>query len=190
MPVITMQTSTYSTVQMASELEVEQARDDDEQHHEQLHRDQRQVDPQRLLDADSCQDRQRYHQQHRQHVDVAVRSDRGRPAEAYLLQEQGRVGGPSLRYDACPQHQLQQQVPADDPGEDLTKGEVGERVRRAGHRHGRGELRITECGQTATDRGKHEGERDTRPGEFLGRAAGQGEDAGADDHADAEDGQV
>ena len=44
--------------------------------------------------------------------------------------------------DARPDGELQDQIPADDPGDELPKGRVGERVSAAGDRQGRGELRV------------------------------------------------
>ena len=53
----------------------------------------------------------------------------GQPSPIWSRNNCG-VRRPALRHDACPEHQLEQQVPADDPGEDLAEREVRERVRR------------------------------------------------------------
>ena len=112
------------------------------------------------------------------------------PGDADLVEERLEVRRPALRHHGRAQHHLEQQVPADDPGDQLAEGGVGERVRRPGHRHRGGELRVAERRQPAADGREHEGQGDTRSRVGLGDAAGQGEDARADDHADAEDGQV
>ena len=90
----------------------------------------------------------------------------------------------------APEGQLEDQVPADDPGDELAEAGVGERVRRAGHRHRARELRVAERGQRTGDAGEHERQRDRRSGLLPGRLTGQHEDAGADDDADAEHGQL
>ena len=97
---------------------------------------------------------------------------------------------PALGDHARAEHQLQQEVPSDDPGDHLPEGGVGERVGRAGHRHRRGELRVAEGGERAADRGDDERDDDRGAGVCLRGPAGQGEDAGTDDDADAEDGEV
>ena len=94
------------------------------------------------------------------------------------------------RHRAGPQRQLQDQVPADDPGDELAEAGVGERVRRARHRHRAGELGVAERRQRAGDPGEHERERDGRTGLLAGGLAGEHEDAGADDHADPEHRQL
>ena len=68
---------------------------------------------------------------------------------------------------------------------------VGERVRRPGDRHGAGELRVAERGQRRRRcRRTTNDSAISGTGLLPGRLAGQHEDAGADDHADAEDGQL
>ena len=141
------------------------AGEDHEQHDEQLDPDQHQVDPQRLLDADGDQGGQHGDQQHGQHVDAPPWPRLG-PGDPDVAQEDDRVRAPALRDHAGAEHQLEQQVPADDPRDDLAEGGVGERVRRAGDRHGRGELRVAERGQSAGD-----GARSTKLSTIAGPAS-------------------
>ena len=121
---------------------------------------------------------------------VALAVGEARDGDARLLHHVGEVGRPAHGHRAGPQGQLQDQVPADDPGDELAQARVGERVRRARHRHGAGELRVAERGQRAGDAGEHERQRHGRPGLLPGGLAGQHEDAGADDHADPEHRQL
>ncbi len=85
---------------------------------------------------------------------------------------------------------FEDQVPADDPGEQLAQGRVGVGVGRAGHRHHRGELGVAERREDAGDAGDDVGEHQRRAGDVVGRRAGGDEDAGADDGADAEGGEL
>ena len=123
-------------------------------------------------------------------VRVSGRAEVVGPAEADRLEEGHEVLAPALRHHGRAEHQLEDQVPADDPGDQLAQGRVGEGVRRAADRDRRGELRVAEGRQTTTDRGDHEREHHRRSGVLRSRLAGQGEDAGADDDADAEDREV
>ena len=166
------------------------AGDDHEQHHEELDPDQHHVDPHRLLDADGDQGGEDGDQQHGQQVDAAARSQILGPGNADVAEEDHRVRAPALRDHAGAEHQLQQQVPADDPGDDLAQAGVGERVRRARHRDRGRELRVAERRQPAGDGRDHEAQHDRGTGQGAGRSSGQGEDAGSDDHADTEDREV
>ena len=166
------------------------ARHDHEQDDEELDPDQHQVDPHRLLDAvghDRGEDRDE--QERRQVEGVAVAETLG-PGDADLVEERLEVRRPALRHDRRAEHHLEQQVPADDPGDHLAEGGVGERVRRPGHRHRRGELGVAQRREPTADGREHERQGDRRPGVGLRDATGEGEDAGPDDHADAEDGEV
>src|SRR5262249_51610235 len=81
---------------------------------------------------------------------------------------------------------LQDQIPADDPGEDLAERRVRVDVRRAGDRDHRGELRVAERGEDAGRARHEEGDDDGRAGDVVRGDAREHEDAGADDGADAE----
>ena len=107
-----------------------------------------------------------------------------------LLHHVGEVRRPADRDRAGAERQLEDQVPADDPGDQLAEARVGERVRRPGDRHGAGELGVAERGERAGEAGEDERERDRGPGLLAGGLAGEHEDAGADHDADPEDGQL
>ena len=168
------------------------ARDDDEEHDEELDSDEHEVDPHRLLDALGDEQRQRGDEEEGRQVEVPplCRSQRLGPGDAELSEQGDEVGRPPLCHNAGPEHELEQQVPSDGPCDDLAEGGVGEGVGRSGHRHGRGELRVAEGGQTTHHGADDEGVDDRRPGILLGRSAGDREDAGADDDADAEDDEI
>ncbi len=85
---------------------------------------------------------------------------------------------------------FEQQVPADDPGDEFAHGGVGVGIGAARDRHGRGHLGVAKSGKRADKASENEREANRRP--RIGRRgmAGQHEDAGADDAADAERNQA
>ena len=90
---------------------------------------------------------------------------------------------------------LDDQVPADDPRDQLAERGVGVGVGRSGDRHHRRELGVAERREAAGDGREHEREHERRAGaEVVGaagrRRADRREDAGADDRADAERGEL
>jgi hypothetical protein len=90
---------------------------------------------------------------------------------------------------------LQDQVPADDPGDELAEGCVRVRVGGPRDRDHRGKLRVAERGEAADDGGEderhHERGSCARPVNVAGRRRpDRREDPGADDRADAERDQV
>ena len=121
------------------------------------------------LDAD---DQHAHHQQrdhHRGQVDDAVgggrrarSAPRGRALDD-LLEVAGEAGRQRRRAD----RELQGEVPADDPRDQLAEGRVAERVGAAGHRHRRGELRVAERRERAGEAGDRERDRDRRAGVGL-----------------------
>ena len=118
------------------------------------------------------------------------RAEGGRQLDRRTVHQRLEVAGEAHRQRGRPERELQDQVPPDDPGDQLAEGGVAERVGAAGHRHRRGELGVAEPGQPAGDRGDEEAQRQRGAGVRGGDRAGEDEDAGADDHADPEDGQV
>ena len=124
----------------------------------------------------------------RHRAEVGKRVVAGEPGRQ--VEQRLQVGRPAARDDGRTERELEHEVPADDPGHQLAERRVGERVRAAGHRHGRRELGVAEGREPAGDAGQHEGDDDGRAGVRGGLLAGQHEDAGADDDADAEERQV
>jgi hypothetical protein len=85
---------------------------------------------------------------------------------------------------------LQEQQQAHHPGHHLAHRGVAVGIGRSRHRQGRRQLGVTQGHEGAEQAGDDEGDHDRRPGELGGGAAGQDEDAGADDAADAQQHQV
>ena len=105
--------------------------------------------------------------------------------------ERLEVVGPADRDGDVADGVLDDQVPADDPGDELAERGVGVGVGAAGDRHHRRELGVAERGEAAGDGGEDEREDQRGPGAGPRGVAGGGgadgrEDAGADDRADAE----
>ena len=124
-----------------------------------------------------------------------VGAEPGREMQAEAAQQLLEVARPGDRDGDVADRVLDDQVPADDPGDQLAERRVGVGVGRAGDRHHRRELGVAERREAAGDRGQHEREDDRRPGaEVIGAAGGRRadrrEDAGADDRADAERGEL
>jgi len=87
------------------------------------------------------------------------------------------------------QRVLQNQIPADHEGDELAERQIRVGIGRTRHRRHRGELRVAQSREAAADGGQQE--RDAQRGPRGERAlAGEHEDAGADDRADAQHGQV
>jgi hypothetical protein len=167
-------------------LDEEQAQADDEEDHRHLDDHQDAGDAAGQLGAEDRHDRQRHDDERGAEVRPGLVAGQPRRQVEELLQ----VCRPAPRHHRRAQRQLQAQVPADDPGDELPEGGVGEGVCRAGDRHRGGELRVAQCGQRAHDAGQGERQHDGGPGVAGGLLPGEHEDARADDHSDPEDGQV
>ena len=119
------------------------------------------------------------------------RRERRREVDAdEVVQETREVAAPADRDRRRAERVLEDQVPADDPGEELAERRVAVGVGRAGNRHGRRELRVAEAGERRRDAREDHREHDGRAGVGGRDLAGQDEDAGADDGADAERDEV
>ena len=85
---------------------------------------------------------------------------------------------------------LENQVPADDPGDEFAQRGVAVSVGRPGDGdHGR-ELGVAQAGKGASQSRQHEGKDNRRPGVLRRRLAGEHENARANDCPDAQSGQV
>ena len=129
------------------------------------------------------------------HRRAVVGGEPVRHVQAEQVQEAAEVARPRDRHGDVADRVLDDEIPADDPGDELAERGVGIGVGRAGHRHHRRELGVAQRGEPTGDRGEHERDHDRGPGAEVVRAArdrraGRGEDARADDRADAERGQV
>ena len=110
--------------------------------------------------------------------------------QAEQLQDFAEVARPADGHGGGGDGIFQDQVPADDPGDQFADARVGIAIRAAGAADGAGQLGVAQGGEGAGGTGENEGQHDGRAG-MLGRDhAGEHEDARADDAADAEHGQV
>src|SRR5262249_36422922 len=82
---------------------------------------------------------------------------------------------------------LEDEIPADDPGDELAKRRIAVGVSATGDGNHARELGVTEAGEGAGDAGEDHGEDEARSGVVSSDVAGEDEDAGADDGADAEE---
>ena len=114
----------------------------------------------------------------------------GRQVDAEAGEDALEVAAPADRDGHRPDGVLEDQVPADHPGEDLAERRVRVGIGAAGDRDHRRELRVAERGEAAGEAGDDVGEHDGRAGLVGGRSSGQDEDARPDDRADAEQRQI
>ena len=105
------------------------------------------------------------------------------------IEQSADKAGPADRDGRCAEGIFEDQGPAHQPGDELTHHRVGVSVSGAGDWHHRGELGIAERGKGADHAGDHEADHHARAGLLRGRG-GQHENAGADDGANAEQGQL
>ena len=105
---------------------------------------------------------------------------------ADILEKAHDIARPADRDGGSAKRVFEDQVPADDPGDDFAHGGVGVGVGAAGNRHRRSHLRIAEAGKGAGKRAKDKGQRDRRAGISRRGMSGQHENAGTDDGPDAE----
>src|SRR5258708_9207532 len=93
---------------------------------------------------------------------------------------------PADGHSGCADGIFENQIPADDPGQEFAHGRVGISVGAAGDgNHGR-ELAVAKARKAAADGGGNEGKHNRWARVGGGRDTGQGENARADDGADAE----
>ena len=114
----------------------------------------------------------------------------GRHRNAEILEEAHDVTRPSDRHCGRAQRIFEDQVPADDPGDDLAHRRIGVGVGTPGDRNGRGHFCVTQPRKGAGNRSEDEGHRDGRPGVGRGGVSGQHENARPDDGADAQGDEI
>ncbi len=103
-----------------------------------------------------------------------------------MIQQLDEVTAPTDGHRGAGHHVFQNQIPADEPGDELAERRVAVGVGAAGDRHHGGEFRIAQPGEHAADTGNDEGKDDGGAGMFGCRESGEHEYPGADDAADAE----
>ena len=112
-----------------------------------------------------------------------------RQVQAEAFQQFVEVARPAGGHCGRLQGVLQNQIPADHEGDELAERQIGIGVGRAGHRGHGGELGVAQTGKTAADGGQQERHGQGRAGGQRA-LAGEHEDTGADDRADAEHRQI
>ena len=181
-------------------VHVDRADDDDDADDEQLERHHDVVDACRFPGAEHQQaGEQQNDQGGRQIEDARRRCSIGefhhlagrlhplrREMNAETAEQTDRVAGPADSHGRGAHAIFEDQIPADDPGEDLADGRVGIGVgaSRSGD-HG-GQFGVAEADEGACDAGQDKRQDDRGPRVTGRRLAGQHEDAGADDAADAQ----
>ncbi len=109
---------------------------------------------------------------------------------ANLLHESREVSGPSHGDGGGAEEILEDQVPADDPGNKFTERRIAVRIGAPGDRDHAREFGVAQAREKASESGYNEGEDDCRSGVRRGRPSRQHENSGADDRADAQRGEV
>ena len=106
--------------------------------------------------------------------------------DAEIMQQRDNIARPADGDGGGAHGVFEDEVPTDDPGEDLAQGRIGIGVGAAGDRQKRGEFGVAQADEGTGDAADDEGEHDTGAGIVRRRRAGENEDTGADDAADAE----
>src|SRR6185437_10176676 len=181
-------------------VDVLDAEGDEQDEHEHLDDDDHRVEFGRLANAHDEDRRNSQHDERRRHVEqprdrapVGQRDDRaGRAGErcrnlnAKILKKAHHVARTPDGNRRGAEGVLENQVPADDPGEQLAERGVRVGVRAPGHGNHRRELGVAESRERAANRGDQHREDQRRPGELRRRRARDDEDPGTDDGAEAE----
>jgi hypothetical protein len=113
-----------------------------------------------------------------------------RKRDAEETQEARNVAAPADRDGRRAESVFEHEGPADDPGHELAHGGVPVGIGAAGNGEHRSELRIAKAREDAADACDHERQNDGRTRELRRGCAGQNENSGADDGANAQSHQV
>ncbi len=117
-------------------------------------------------------------------------ADLRREIDAVILEEGDQGAAPTGGHGCGSEGILEDQVPADDPGEDFAQGCVSVGVGRAGDGNQRSEFGITQAGKGTGDAGKNVGDDDGRSGVTRRSRTGEDEDSGANDGTHAQHDEV
>src|SRR5271157_5906731 len=113
-----------------------------------------------------------------------------RDVDAKVLQEADEVTAPTGGNGGRTESVFQDEVPADDPGEEFAQGRVAVGVSRPRDGNQRGKFGIAQSGEDTTQTGQHEGEYDRRTGVLRSRRSGEDENSRADDSPDTESDEI
>jgi hypothetical protein len=175
---------------------VERAHDDHREHDCDLEEHQDGLDAGARADPEVEQVSDQQAQQHREEIDPGARlgprraEHPGGQVDAELLQQEAEVPGDADRHHSDDRGVLQQQVPPDHPADELTEHRVAIGVGRAGLRDEPRELGVGERGRRTGDARDHERHRHRRPRIEPRHLTGKREDAGADDRAQPDGGEL
>ena len=114
----------------------------------------------------------------------------GGTIDAKVVQERHDIARPADGDRDGADGVFEDQVPADDPGEQLAQRGVAIGVGAAGHRDERGEFAVAESGEDRSKAGQDKREHNCRPGVLRRDRSREHKDARADNGADAERGEV
>ncbi len=109
-----------------------------------------------------------------------------RNVNAEILKQADDIAAPTRCDGGRAEGVLENEVPANDPGEELAESGVAVGIGRAGNGNQRGKLGVAEPREDAADAGKNEGDDNRGAGEQGGSGTGEDEDAGADDGSNAQ----
>src|SRR5271167_65002 len=124
------------------------------------------------------------------YVGVRRRRKLRRDMYAEVLQEADEVAAPAGGDGGRAESVFQDEIPADDPGEEFAQGRVAVGVSRTRDGDQRGEFGIAQAGEDTAQSGQHEGQYDRRTCILSGRRSGEHKNSGADDSADTQSNEV
>ena len=153
-----------------------EARRGDKENHDgdQLHGDDEVVRAGALANADHQNHGEHHHHQESRQVEIRARQaeravehrvhERGRQVDAEPDEQAIRISGKPHRHGHVGDGIFQDQVPADNPGDNFTECSIRIGISAAGDGDHRGELGVTEPGERADQRDQQKRERDGRSG--------------------------
>ena len=103
-----------------------------------------------------------------------------------LSQQADKIAGPANRNGGGAHGVFQNEIPADDPGEDLTDRGISIYIGASGCRYHRRQFGIAQTDEGAGNAGENKGQGDRGAGVAGGGFAGEDEDTGSDNAADAQ----
>ncbi len=175
-------------------IDVRSGDHDEDDDRGKLNKHHHRIKPGRFADADGEQHRQQQHDDHGWHIgDAAVERGIGqcvRQVHADQFQNLAEITGPTDGHCGGGNSVLQDEIPSDDPRDQLADSRVGIAVGAASAADRAGEFGIAQRRKRAGDTGKDERQDDGRARVLRSDHASEDEDAGADDAADAQHGQV
>lgn len=107
-----------------------------------------------------------------------------------IVEQADKVSTPTGGDGRSAEGVFQDQVPADDPGDELAQGGIAVGVRRTGDRYQGRELGIAQSCKCASDASDDETERDRRASEYGGGRSDEHKNAGPNNCADSKSDEV